>query len=218
MRSFIRSLSAPAEFCLVMFICFGRAVVGDIRGIANQHLWVFSNTAFLRTAVWQLVSLAAIFWIGKIRGWSIASFGWRFSWKGAGAGILLFVLGVLAQILIGVMMEAIHPARRGFVMGAPTLPFILIASIINPVFEEVSEVGYFFHSLRHYGLRRVVLGSSALRAILHAYQGINGAVSIFALGVVFGLAYWRWWQIWPLVVAHSLCDFFGLLFLARHGA
>jgi membrane protease YdiL (CAAX protease family) len=43
-------------------------------------------------------------------------------------------------------------------------------------------------------------------AYYHLQFGINAAVAVFALGMMFGFTYWRWRQLWPLVVAHVLAD------------
>ncbi len=65
---------------------------------------------------------------------------------------------------------------------------------------------------------RAVLASALFRATLHTYQGLDGALSILAVGVIFGFTYWRWRQLWPLIVAHALLDFVGFLNLNHHAA
>jgi len=161
--------------------------------------------------------LCIILWIGRIRGWSISNFGWRISWKGTAAGILLFIGATVVKLLVLVLLAAVHPQRPGFVIAGLTVPVIFLLAVINPFFEEVLEAGYFIHSLQRLGMWPAVLASSVFRGLLHLYQGVDGAAAIFAGGILFGLVYWRWRQLWPLVVAHSLDDFIGLLYL-RHAA
>jgi len=120
-----------------------------------------------------------------------------------------------AQIFVIVVANVIHPEESGFTVIGLTVPVIFVVSVINPFFEEALESGYIIHSLQRYGLWPAVLASGAFRGLLHLYQGFNGALSIFVLGVVFGLVYWRWRQLWPLIVAHFLCDFIGLLYLTH---
>jgi membrane protease YdiL (CAAX protease family) len=216
-KQFIRSLSAPAEFCLVLLIGFGASIAFEGWSIAHRHVTVINDGLILNTLVLELLELAAILWIGRIRGWSISTFGWRISWKGTAAGILLFTTATTVKILVSISLSAIHSERPGFMVAELTVRVIILLTVINPFFEELLEAGYFIHSLRRYGMWPVVLVSSLFRGILHLYQGFDGAAAIFAGGVFIGLAYWRWRQLWPLVVAHSLDDFLGLLYL-RHAA
>jgi hypothetical protein len=55
-----------------------------------------------------------------------------------------------------------------------------------------------------------VLASAMFVGFLHAYQGLSGAIGVATIRVIFGLVYWRWRQLWPLIVAHSLLDFLAL--------
>jgi membrane protease YdiL (CAAX protease family) len=41
-------------------------------------------------------------------------------------------------------------------------------------------------------------------------------LGVFAFGLIFALAYWRWRQLWPLIVAHSLSDLLALLYGSYH--
>jgi membrane protease YdiL (CAAX protease family) len=55
------------------------------------------------------------------------------------------------------------------------------------------------------------------RAVLHAHLGVNAIVVVFPIGLIFGFVYWRWRQLWPLVVAHALFDLYAL-FPRAHAA
>lgn len=37
-------------------------------------------------------------------------------------------------------------------------------------------------------------------------QGVDVLVVVFPIGLIFGFVYWKWRQLWPLVVAHVLFD------------
>ena len=184
--------------------------------IANRRPFVLGDRQLLPGTIMDLFSLAVIFWIGRIRGWSFASFGWRVSWKGTGAGVVLFIVVAIVQVSVDILANAVHPEGSGFVITGLTVPAIFILSVINPFFEEVLEAGYLIYSLQRFGMWPAILAGSLFRAFLHSWQGLNGAFSIFALGMILGFAYWRWRQLWPLIVAHSLCDFLGLLYLTHH--
>jgi membrane protease YdiL (CAAX protease family) len=160
---------------------------------------------------YELLAFTAVFWIARIRGWSFATFGLHISWKWTGVGILLFVVVVLTTIFQTVLFQVIHPAKIATPLtGALTLPFVILTSLINPFFEELMEVGYFVHALKRYGMWPAVLASAFFRTFLHAYAGLNFAATCLSLGLMFGVAYWRWRQLWPLFVAHATMDFYAL--------
>jgi membrane protease YdiL (CAAX protease family) len=95
---------------------------------------------------------------------------------------------------------------------------ILLASLINPVYEEALGTGYFIHQLKRFGMWPAVLASAAFRGLLHFQFGVNSVPVLFAMGVIFGLVYWRLRQLWPLIVAHSLADLLALFYASYHAA
>ncbi len=201
-----------------MALGFGLAIPYQIWLIASHKPVVFTNRLFLSSIILQPIVLAIVLWIGRLRGWSITTFGSRITWKNTIGGILLFVVVAGAMILVDLLLEyLIGPEKSHVTVNGITLPFIILLSVINPVFEEILEAGYLIHALQRFGMWPAVLASGLLRGILHMYQGFTGAIALFTFGAIFALVYWRWRQLWPLIVAHSLDDFFGLLALAHHG-
>ena len=218
MKPFIRSLSAPAEFCLVLFVAFGLDYAYQIWTIAHGRPILINDRSVLPSLGLDLLELGIVLWIGKIRGWSISTFGWHISRKGTAAGIVLFIVTVIAKIIVAILLAPIHSQQPSGVVFGLTLPFIFLLAVINPFYEEVLEVGYFIHSLQRFGMWPAILASSIFRGLLHVYQGIDGLVAMFVMGILYGLLYWRWRQLWPLVVAHTLDDFLGLLYVTHHAA
>ena len=160
---------------------------------------------------YELLAFTVVFLIARIRGWSFATFGLHISWKWTGAGILLFVAVALAAIFQTVLFQVIHPAKIATPLtGGLSLPFVILMSLINPAFEELMEVGYFVHALERYGMWPAVLASALFRTVLHAYAGLTLAVTCLLVGLIFGFAYWRWRQLWPLFIAHAIMDFYAL--------
>ena len=91
-----------------------------------------------------------------------------------------------------------------------SVPMLILTLAINPVFEEMFETGYFVRSLERYGMWVAILASAVFRAFLHAHLGVNAIAVVFPIGLIFGFVYWRRRQLWPLVVAHALFDFYAL--------
>jgi membrane protease YdiL (CAAX protease family) len=174
------------------------------------------STGALWQAVYELVTLAAVLWIGRIRGWSLKSFGLRPAWKWTALGILLFFATGLTARFIGMLLKNLAPslyasAVQSHVDAEVGLPFIILISVVNPVFEESLWGGYFVHALKRDGMWVAVSASALLRTYCHAHLGVRALVSILPMGLIYGMVYWRWRQLWPLVVAHSLQMLFSLM-------
>jgi hypothetical protein len=235
--SFIRNLSAPTEFCLILFLCFGLTIAASciwaINHLShrpqahaasvthskpgNKNVINLENGNVIFSAVCDLIILGIVLWIGKIRGWSLASFGTRISWKGTGLGVLLFLAFQLATSLVRLLMTG-HLYTVADSQGTPaflrvshlTIPIVILTSIVNPIFEESIESGYFFQTLKRYGAWLTVFAAALFRGFLHLTMGLNGFMTMFAMGLLYGFVYWRWRQLWPLVLAHSLQMFYAL--------
>jgi hypothetical protein len=221
-KSIIRNFSAPTEFLLVIFICFGLTIASCLVWITNQlyriprtpggGVELLSNQRIIEAVVFQLLTLGIALWIGRIRGWSLATFGFRASWKWTGAGVLLFGAFLLIQHVIGFLSrEVFHTVGDFHRTSQLTLPFVILISVVNPVFEETIECGYFFQALQQHGMWFTVLASAAFRGFLHSTMGVSGFVSMFAEGLLHGFFYWRWRQLWPLIIAHALQMLYSLL-------
>jgi membrane protease YdiL (CAAX protease family) len=218
LNSIIRGLSAPAEFFLILLVGFGPLMVFVLPNLARPKPVVINNVGVLWFPLLELVLLIPILWIGKLRGWSLSTFGCKISWKATGAGILLFLVAQAFMLGLSYGAGIIHPEQASVAAGRLAVLPILLISLINPVFEETLETGYFIHQLKRFGMWPAVLASAAFRGLFHLQFGINTVLSVFAMGVIFALVYWRWRQLWPLIVAHSLADMLALFYASYHAA
>lgn len=89
-----------------------------------------------------------------------------------------------------------------------TVPVLVLSALQNAALEEVVVVGYLITRLRQIGWRWWwMIGLSALiRGSYHLYQGFGGFAGNLIMGVIFGLVFWRWRRVAPLIVAHTLLD------------
>ena len=223
MKSFIRNLTPRAEFHLVIAISFGllffvslwMAIRHIIHGFKPYHT---TDAKQLWLVTYELAAITAVYWIGRIRGWSFAAFGLRISWKLTGAGILLLFATIIVLAFQRGLFGAVGLRGNGRpIVGHLTLPVVILITLVNPAFEEITEVGYVFHTLKRYGKWPAVFASALLRTSLHLYQGFVPASGIMLLGMTFGLAYSRWRQLWPLILVHMVFDFVPLLHLPNTG-
>jgi membrane protease YdiL (CAAX protease family) len=134
----------------------------------------------------------------------------------------------LAVLVVAMLIEPQLYARAGAGAGAGagaaraaapianhwTLAIVILASIVNPIFEEVFVCGYVVSVLSPWTGRWKALGASvAIRSLYHVYQGAYGCISVGLTGLLFGGWYVRYGRLWPLVIAHGLLDFLGLALL-----
>jgi len=222
-KSTIRNFSVPTEVCLVLFICFGLAILNNTVWLF-EHLWLASGAYpaietrhiqdddLIFLAVFEVIASAIALWIGHIRGWSLATLGLRSSWKWTGVGLLVFVAFLLIQRALGtVIREVLHSTVNFHRVSDASIPIIIMISVVNPIFEETFECGYVFQALQRHGMWLTVLASATFRGFLHTTMGMNGFVFMFAEGLLHGFFYWRWRQLWPLIVAHGLQMLYSLL-------
>jgi membrane protease YdiL (CAAX protease family) len=200
-----------------VLVCFWWGILGSIRAVVSR-LWgvnsagEFTDRGALTLVILELSSLAATFWIARVRGWSLGSFDLHAAWRSTGTGILLLAAIASARYVSAAITNAIFPGavRLLPVASHVSLPMLILTLAINPVFEEMIETGYFIRSLERYGMWGAVLASALFRTFLHAPLGVNAIVVVFPIGLIFGFVYWRRRQLWPLVVAHVLFDLYAL--------
>jgi membrane protease YdiL (CAAX protease family) len=218
MNTLVRNLSVRAEFCLVLLVGFGPFIAMQLWNAAQRKPLHMTNAGLVVFPIIELILFAAILWVGKVRGWSIATFGSRVSWRGAVGGIILFGVAQAAMFGVSRGMQIVHPELSPFTFARLAVLPILLISLINPVFEEVLGTGYLIQSLQRLGMWPAVMASAIFRGAYHLQFGINAALGVFTLGVIFGFTYWRWRQLWPLIVAHVLADLLALFYGSYHAA
>ena len=115
---------------------------------------------------------------------------------------------------LGLYLAAVELGVNRFVIPAPplghwwTVPVLLLSALEAALVEEVIVLGYLVTRLRQlsWSPLAAVVGSSALRASYHLYQGWGGFLGNLAMGLLFSVLFLRWRRTWPFVVAHFLLD------------
>ena len=211
MLRFIRSLSDRTEFVLVTILCFAYPVVASLSILVSGTRRIELTTGrVLRAIAIEVLTLCVLAVFLRVRGWRIRRLGLEFSWKAAAAGIPVFVLYLLLYWIAATFVLMAYPAARSVWVFhlVPRAPFYLLVTwiVINSLFEELSVTAYVIGSLSRDGAGVAIAASTLLRFAYHLYQGPLASLSIIPLGLLFGAMYWRWRNIWPLMVAHTIAN------------
>jgi hypothetical protein len=216
----IRKLSPRAEFFLVTTLCFGYLIVISVAEVfMGKSEFRLTTSKLVFAIAFELIVLATTAVILRARGWTVDRIGLRFSWTAVAAGLPLFIWYMLIYWFTWLFITAVYPSARAvqgpkFTSGAP---FVLVASfiVVNSVFEEVTVTGYVVTALAEQGAPLAITASALIRFAYHLYQGPIATISILPLGLLFAGVYWRWRNLWPLMVAHTIANSFALASMTR---
>lgn len=217
MKDIIKALSLKVEFIFVTGIAFGYFILGSIcyifspypAQITGDHLW------FL--VIYEPIILYIIYWFLKQREWSFYKLKISPSLKSTVYGFLLAVLSYFSYYLVYVLGYLIFPniveslSQSSIIGPQLNLVNILAVSIINPLFEELLVVGYVITTLKAVKSESFAINVSvAIRLAYHLYQGPLAAFSIIPIGLIFAYWYVKKGNLWSLITAHAVMDFFAL--------
>lgn len=127
-----------------------------------------------------------------------------------GIGLWLAAMGsvyVSSVFFTFVAPDVVHAMRAHPFTGHMSATMIVVASVLNAVFEEFLWLGYGISALgSRMGLRRASVVSIALRVSVHTYQRMAAIVSVLPLSIVVTWYYARTRRLWPVIVAHVIVD------------
>jgi membrane protease YdiL (CAAX protease family) len=211
----LRTLSPRAELLLVTLICFGPFAVRSLIELGQLHdVIVFDDHRALFIIGIEVVCGALAALILRARGWTFASLGLRITMLQTIAGMLLLIG---ANVAIAGLYELVQALSSGDPGAATTLkagvswPILIVLTLINPLYDELFAVAYVVRATEGSGAAFAITVSAIIRFVCHLDQGPIAAIGILPLGIIFALVYWRWRLVWPLVVAHGVMDFLGLM-------
>ena len=136
-----------------------------------------------------------------------------------GMGMVLWVASfvlvlVLAQVFSYFGQREVDFLPEGLPLWFRALQAVLIA-VTAGVTEEIVVRGYAQTRLEQ--LRAptavILLLPTALWGVLHVYQGLGAALTIFCLGLMYAAYFHRTRRLWPLILAHILFDMTQLVFI-----
>jgi uncharacterized protein len=143
----------------------------------------------------------------------------RFRPGDLGMGAILWVASfvlvlVLAQLFQYFGQREVDFLPEGLPLWFRALQAVLIA-VTAGVTEEIVVRGYAQTRLEQLRVptAMVLLLPTALWGVLHVYQGLGAALTIFCLGLMYAWYYHRTRRLWPLILAHTLFDMTQLVFI-----
>ncbi len=103
--------------------------------------------------------------------------------------------------------KALGTVRYFLPVNRRELKFFYGLSVTAGIVEEMVYRGYLFWLFAPLmPVWAVVIASAAVFALAHLYQGINGALQVFLVGLGFGGLYLLTGSIWIPILAHALMD------------
>jgi membrane protease YdiL (CAAX protease family) len=210
------------EFVLVLLVAFGMFVPRNLAAVLALQPNAgptppINNTNLLGIIVYELAVFAILLPFLRARGWTMERFGIRATVRDSLIGLGLAIVAYFAYVAEYSLVATVWPKvikaalARDVVASHLSWPIVIVASSINPLWEELFVCGYIVSVVKdRWGPHAAVNASTGIRVFYHAYQGIFGALSVAPFGLVLSYWYLRTGRLWPLIVAHAATDLWGL--------
>jgi membrane protease YdiL (CAAX protease family) len=219
MKSHIERLSPSSEFFLVTILFFAYPIFNSFKAlyirITYNKLPHFTDLGVARMISFEIIVLAAALTILYWRGYSNQDINLTINPKSSLYGLWLLLKYYLVSIAIFFIPLLILAKFFRPTLSSATNPFfsmnlsyisIIAFAIINPIFEELSIIGYLFSSIEKIkGTYPALFISLVVRLSYHTYQGF-GILVVTVFGYILGMAYVKKRNIWPLIVCHTCVD------------
>src|SRR6266480_3423936 len=112
-----------------------------------------------------------------------------------GLGLGLYITAFHLGVSLNVVAESLPPVRW-------RIPVLILKGLQNGILEEIVVLGYLLRRLDQLGWTpaHAIILSAVLRGSYHLYQGLGGFLGNAAMGVVFGILFYRWRRVTPFIV------------------
>ena len=188
--------------------------------LLHQGTVIFTDARLLMTLGLEAAITAAVLPYLLRRGWNPLTVTPAPEAKDILRGLLVWVAMLFALYLSVLVLYVFVPDTMAFLRarqfsGSISPIVVVIASLLNPIFEEFLWLGYAIPAITsRVGLGFACAASIILRVAVHLYQGKLALVSVLPIAIVLTWYYVRTGRLWPTVVAHVIVDALGLSRLA----
>ena len=219
LRGIVATWPAWIEALIVIFGAFGFAVIGSARYLfGNLPVAAITEHHLRSLLIYEPIILLVIGGFLYIRGWSFKRVGLTPRLMDGPIGAGLAVGAYAAYVLLWILATAarLQPSylngASSLVGGHFSLVTVIAVCVLNPLFEELFVCGYLITVARETGHLAIGVNLSiAIRLAYHLYQGGVGVIGIVPFGLIMAVWFSRTSRLWPVVVAHALTDFAGLI-------
>jgi membrane protease YdiL (CAAX protease family) len=136
-----------------------------------------------------------------------------------GTGAVLWVASFILVLVLAQLFQFFGQREVDFLPEGLPLWFravqALLIAVTAGITEEIVVRGYAQTRLEQ--LRSptavILLVPTALWGVLHVYQGVGAALTIFGLGLMYAWYFHRTRRLWPLILAHILFDLTQLVLI-----
>ncbi len=187
---------------------------------------------FLAIPGGMLLTIGLVWGLQKIRGETLSDLGLKIpeSWRRVvllGVALAVFIFVAATGLTYFLAQFGMVPDSSDFnvILTDPMIFFYgmtAVAWLAAAFGEEVVFRGFLMRILYQlFGSNTVAAGfaitlQAAVFGMLHLNQGVAGAIVVFMIAAIFGLAFYRFGRsLWPLIIAHGLFDniVFTLMYL-----
>ena len=220
------------EVSLVVLVAFSNSFIGSIallfggRNAAGPN----SNARWLGASIHELLCLALLGYVLSRRRLRFRDLGLNWSLGGVWRGFVVAAVAYGFAMIGGYILHQLHNILHSFssggvtafeAFGSPTALFISF-SFLNPFFEELIVRAYLMSEIRSLtgSWSLAVIVSVAVQTSYHLYYGVEQALGLGFLFLVFAIYYARTRKALPIIVAHGIFDLLALvpLLQAAHRA
>jgi membrane protease YdiL (CAAX protease family) len=215
------------ELGLVLLLAFAPGILGLLvlaLGAGNgveveaRLLPAIVGAIFQLFLSWSPVLVIAYLLVRSGEGWAGIGLT-RFRAGDVGHGVALWVASFVLVLVLAQLFSYFGQREVDFLPEALPLWFRIIQAVLIATTagatEEIVVRGYAQTRLEQLKAPTavIVLLPTALWGVLHVYQGLGAALTIFCLGLMYAVYFHRTRRLWPLILAHALFDMTQLVFL-----
>ncbi|WP_289053427.1 CPBP family intramembrane glutamic endopeptidase [Carboxylicivirga marina] len=200
------------ELIIVLFFGFAfiiyNSTIAILYDYTSDEILVSNNGNYILT-LYQIITLAIIGVYLKYRGWKLSDFNLGFKFRMILIAILLFyftnlLINISSGITGFVNPELFNPGNNPeYTLNANWISLSMIL-VINSIYEESLLIGYLFKRLEKLNPIVVICFSMLIRLSFHTYQGWLMLFTIIPMALVYGIYYWKFKRLWPLIIAHGI--------------